>query len=132
MFEDGWLRTRDLVSARPDGWFVRGRMSGFINVAGNKVGPLEVEAALRGCPGVLDSAVVGLPDAGQTERVAALLVAGDGFDLADVKRRLGERLLSYQLPQHYEITAAIPRTPLGKTDYAAVKRLMHVKEGSTP
>ncbi|MFD5799398.1 class I adenylate-forming enzyme family protein [Streptomyces diastatochromogenes] len=131
MFEDGWLRTRDLVRADRDGWYVRGRLSSFINVAGNKVGPLQVEAALRGCPGVLDSAVVGVTDAGQTERVAALLVADDEFDLTEVRRLLGERLLSYQLPQRYEITSAIPRTPLGKTDYAAVRRLMHAQEGST-
>ncbi|MFE4975167.1 class I adenylate-forming enzyme family protein [Kitasatospora sp. NPDC056651] len=132
MFEDGWLRTRDLVRADHDGWYVRGRLSGFINVAGNKVGPLQVEAALRGCPGVLDSAVVGVADAEQTERVAALLVTDDRFDLAEVRRLLGERLLSYQLPQRYETVPAIPRTPLGKTDYAAVRRLMHAQEGSTP
>lgn len=130
MFEDGWLRTRDLVRADPGGWYVRGRLSGFVNVAGNKVGPLQVEAALRGCPGVLDSAVVGVADAGQTERVAALLVTGEPFDLAAVRRLLAERLLSYQLPQRYEFVPAIPRTPLGKTDYAAVRRLMNAQEGS--
>ncbi|MFD3534765.1 class I adenylate-forming enzyme family protein [Streptomyces sp. NPDC058661] len=124
MFEDGWLRTHDLVRADEDGWYVLGRRSGFINVAGNKVGPLEVEAALRECPGVLESAVVGVPDAGTTERVAALLVTGPGFDLGAVRRLLDERLLSHQLPQRYEFAGALPRTPLGKTDYAAVRQLM--------
>ncbi|GGV01121.1 hypothetical protein GCM10010495_10180 [Kitasatospora herbaricolor] len=125
MFEDGWLLTGDFVRAEPDGWHVRGRRSGFINVAGSKVGPLEVEAALRDCPGVLDSAVVGVPDPASTERVAALVVTGDGFDPGAVRRRLGERLLPHQLPQRYEFAPALPRTPLGKTDYAAVRRLMH-------
>ncbi|WP_225098612.1 class I adenylate-forming enzyme family protein [Streptomyces sp. CoH27] len=131
MFEDGWLRTRDLVRADPGGWYVRGRLSGFINVAGHKVGPLEIEAALRGCPGVLDSAVVGVPDPEQTERVAALLVTDDRFDLAEVRRLLAERLLSPQLPQRYAYVPAIPRTPLGKTDYTAVRRIMHAQEGSS-
>ncbi|WP_282692719.1 class I adenylate-forming enzyme family protein [Streptomyces sp. CC208A] len=125
MFVDGWLRTQDLVRAEPDGWYVLGRRSGFINVAGHKVGPLEVEAALRECPGVLECAVVGVPDAGTTERVAALLVTGPGFDPDAVRRRLGERLLSPQLPQRYEFAEALPRTPLGKTDYAAVRQLMN-------
>ena len=138
MFEDGWLRTRDLLRADEEGWYVRGRLSGFINVAGNKVGPLEVEAALRECPGVREGAVVGVPDAAGTESVAALIVAehsngdtrddsgGTAFDLAEVKRVLAGRLQSYQLPQRYEIVSAIPRTPLGKTDYAAARKLLDV------
>jgi acyl-CoA synthetase (AMP-forming)/AMP-acid ligase II len=130
MFEDGWLRTRDLLRADEGGWHVRGRLSGFINVAGNKVGPLEVEAALCECPGVRESAVLGVADrAGAgTESVVALIVAdGDGdaaLDLAEVKRALAGRLRSYQLPQRYQIVESIPRTPLGKTDYAAARRLL--------
>ncbi|MDO1486857.1 acyl--CoA ligase [Rhodococcus rhodochrous] len=129
MFEDGWLRTRDLVLAEPDGWYILGRQSTFINVAGNKVGPLEVEAALRQCSGVLDCAVVGVTDSRSTEQIAALLVTGQRFDLSTVRRQLGELLLSYQLPQRYEIAAALPRTPLGKTDYAAVRQRMHTDYG---
>ncbi|MFI8423319.1 class I adenylate-forming enzyme family protein [Streptomyces sp. NPDC085479] len=128
MFEDGWLRTHDLVRADEDGWYVLGRRSGFVNVAGHKVGPLEIEAALRECPGVLESAVVGVPDPRTTERVAALLVVERDADLGAVRRRLAERLLPHQLPQRYELAAALPRTPLGKTDYAAVRELMRTEE----
>lgn len=126
MFEDGWLRTRDLLRADEEGWYVRGRLSGFINVAGNKVGPLEVEAALRECPGVRESAVLGVPDATGTESVAALIVADreTAFDLAEVKQTLAGRLQSHQLPQRYELVYSIPRTALGKTDYAAARRLL--------
>ncbi|MHC0429714.1 class I adenylate-forming enzyme family protein [Streptomyces sp. O3] len=131
MFPDGWLRTHDLVRADEDGWYVLGRRSGFINVAGHKVGPLEVEAALRECPGVRESAVVGVPDPATTERVAALLVLSPGADLGAVRQRLARLLLSHQLPQRYELTAALPRTPLGKTDYAAVRELMRTEERNT-
>lgn len=124
MFRNGWLRTHDLVRVEPEGWYLAGRRSTFINVAGNKVSPLEVEAALRECPGVLDSAVVGVPDARSTERVTAVLVTGDGFELVEVRRRLSGLLLSHQLPQRYETVSALPRTQLGKTDYAAVRRLV--------
>jgi acyl-CoA synthetase (AMP-forming)/AMP-acid ligase II len=124
MFDDGWLRTRDLVRVEPDGWYVLGRCSAFINVAGNKVGPIEVERVLRECPGVRECAVVGLPDPRTTEHVAALLVTDERFRLDAVRRRLGERLRSYQVPQRYVRVPALPRTPLGKTDYAAVRRLM--------
>jgi len=132
MFEDGWLRTRDLVLAEPEGWYIRGRQSSFINVAGSKVSPLEVEAALRECAGVLDGAVVGVPDAESTERIAALIVTDHEFQLSTAKRQLSERLLPYQLPQRYEFAPALPRTPLGKIDYAAVKRLMRTGEMAAP
>lgn len=133
MFEDGWLRTRDLLRADEEGWYVRGRLSGFINVAGNKVGPLEVEAALRECPGVRESAVLGMPDATGAESVAALIVADreTTFDLAEVKQTLADRLQSHQLPQHYELVYSIPRTALGKTDYAAARRLLDHAAGAT-
>ncbi|AXI78865.1 class I adenylate-forming enzyme family protein [Peterkaempfera bronchialis] len=130
MFEDGWLRTRDVIQADAEGWYIRGRQSGFVNVAGNKVGPLEVEAALRECAGVVEAAVVGTPDAESTERIAALVVADGAFELGTVKRQLSGRLLSYQLPQRYQTTTALPRTPLGKIDYAAVKRLMDSGEAA--
>ncbi|WP_225847773.1 class I adenylate-forming enzyme family protein [Streptomyces sp. HPF1205] len=124
MFQDGWLRTHDVLRADPDGWYVRGRLSGFVNVSGSKVSPLEVEAALRECPGVRDSAVAGVPGEDGSERVAALLVPGPGFDLAAVRRTLGARLLPPQLPQRYRTAGALPRTALGKTDYAAVRAIL--------
>lgn len=132
MFQDGWLRTRDLLVAEPDGWHVRGRHSTFINVAGSKVAPLEVEAALRACAGVVEAAVVGLPDAGSGEQVTALLVVDASGDLDAVRREVGERLLSHQVPQRYEVTDAVPRTPLGKIDYAAVRRRMERDEVMAP
>lgn len=122
MFVDGWLRTHDLLRRGPDGWFVRGRRSTFINVAGSKVGPLEVEAALASCTGVVDGAVVGLPDPVCTEVVAALVAVDASFRLDVLRRELGERLLPHQLPSRVEVTSAVPRTPLGKTDYASVRR----------
>lgn len=122
MFVDGWLRTRDLLEVDGGGWFVRGRLSTFINVAGAKVGPLEVESVLRSCAGVVDGAVVGLPDVASTERVAAAIEVGPAFDADALTRELGDRLLPHQLPQQVEVVAALPRTPLGKVDYAAVRR----------
>ncbi|WP_327145303.1 class I adenylate-forming enzyme family protein [Nocardia sp. NBC_01327] len=124
MFVDGWLRTHDLVGVRPDSWLIRGRKSTFINVTGNKVAPIEVEAALRGCAGVTDCAVVGVPDCEGGEQVAALVVADPGCDAESVRRQLSSRLLPYQLPQLYTFAASLPRTAVGKTDYDAVKRIV--------
>ncbi|WP_329182093.1 acyl--CoA ligase (plasmid) [Streptomyces decoyicus] len=124
MFVDGWLRTHDLVVEEPDGWFIRGRRSSFINVSGNKVAPLEVETALRTCDGVVDCAVAGVPDGEGGEQIAALVVAGPGCAVESVRRQMGARMLPHQLPQKYTFTATVPRTPVGKTDHEAVKRLI--------
>ncbi|MET7987503.1 class I adenylate-forming enzyme family protein [Streptomyces sp. NPDC005281] len=131
MFMDGWLRTHDLVVARPEGWFVRGRMSTFINVTGNKVAPTEVETALRGCDGVIDCAVVGVPDGEGGEQVAALVMTGPGCDPQSVRRQVASHLLPHQLPQTYRFATALPRTPVGKTDYEAVKRFVRNEEALT-
>ncbi|MDX3228672.1 class I adenylate-forming enzyme family protein [Streptomyces sp. ME19-01-6] len=125
MFVDGWLRTHDLVAVRPDGWFIRGRKSTFINVTGNKVAPTEVEMALRKCDGVIDCAVVGVPDGECGERVAALIVSGAAGDPETVRRQVGAHLLPHQFPQTYTFAATVPRTPVGKIDYEAVRRIIH-------
>ena len=127
MFEDGWLRTRDLFQVDAGGWYLRGRQSGFINVAGSKVGPLEVEEALREYPDVLECAVVGVPDANGDQRVAALVVPGSGLAPSAVRRHVADRLLPHQLPQRYHYASALPRTPLGKVDYAAVCQIMQTE-----
>ncbi|MGN5376716.1 class I adenylate-forming enzyme family protein [Streptomyces lasalocidi] len=131
MFVDGWLRTHDLVVARPEGWFVRGRTSTFINVTGNKVAPIDVETALRRCDGVIDCGVVGVPDGEGGEQVAALVVTDSGCDPASVRRQVAAHLLPYQLPQTYRFAAALPRTPVGKTDYEAVKRIVRDEDART-
>ncbi|MFB7874092.1 AMP-binding protein [Nocardia sp. NPDC056064] len=124
MFSGGWLRTQDLVVLGADGWYLRGRKSTFINVTGNKVAPLEVEAALSECQGVVDCAVVGVPESDGGEQVAALVVAEPGCTAETIRRQLGSRLRPHQLPQLYSFTTAIPRTPVGKTDYDAAARLV--------
>ncbi|MEU9139935.1 class I adenylate-forming enzyme family protein [Streptomyces sp. NPDC048404] len=132
MFVDGWLRTHDLLVARPQGWSVRGRMSTFINVTGNKVAPAEVETALRGCDGVIDCGVVGMPDGHGGEQIAALVMTEPGCDPRTVRRRAATHLLPHQLPQTWRFAAALPRTPVGKTDYEALKRIVGDEEARTP
>ncbi|MEU6587038.1 class I adenylate-forming enzyme family protein [Nocardia sp. NPDC046763] len=132
MFTDGWLRTHDLVDAGPDGWVVRGRLSTFINVTGNKVAPTVIESALRGCAGVVDCAVVGVPDGEGGEQVAALIVAAPECDANSIRRHVGSRLRPYELPQRYTFADSVPRTTVGKTDYDAVARLLDRLRASAP
>lgn len=129
MFVDGWLRTHDLIDVQLNGWYIRGRKSSYVNVAGSKVAPIEVETALRDCAGIVDCAVVGVPDDDNGEQVVALIIAEPELDLNTLRREASSRLLPYQIPQIYRIASAVPRTAIGKTDYDAVKRMVCRVEG---
>jgi len=112
------LRTRDLGTLDPVGRLaITGRTSLFINTAGNKVDPAEVEAALRAHPAVADVAVFGLAAAHHEQIVAAAVVlASDaGATTAEVLRAHCRELLApHKIPRVLSFRSALPRSPLGK------------------
>ena len=76
-FVDGGFLTGDFAPVRraqPAGTLA-GRVSRFVNVAGRKVQPEEVEQVLRAMPGVADVRVLGAPDASRGQQIVACLVA---------------------------------------------------------
>jgi long-chain acyl-CoA synthetase len=112
------LRTRDLGTLDPAGRLtITGRTSLFINTAGNKVDPGEVEAALRTHPAVADVAVFGLAAAHHEQIVAAavVLASGAGATTAEVLRAHCRELLApHKIPRVLSFRSALPRSPLGK------------------
>ena len=113
---DGWYETGDLGRIDEAGnLHITGRADSRINIAGKKVDPTEVEAALAACEGVEDCAVASVEGGGGVEVVAFLRIA-DGADLGDAEIRaaLAERLSPYKLPRRYVRVAEIPRTLTGK------------------
>lgn len=94
-----------------------GRISAFINVAGRKVLPQEVEDVLRAMPGVADARVLGAPDPARGERIVACIVPhADGPDALSVRRFCAERLAAYKIPRTIVTLDRIPLTRRGKTD----------------
>ncbi|WP_115727237.1 AMP-binding protein [Actinomyces culturomici] len=115
--EDGWFRTGD-VGVLEDG-FIRmaDRKKELILSGGFNVYPSQVEAAIRGLPGVKDVAVVGLPSGDATEEVAAALVLEEGagaIDLEQVRLWAERNVAHYALPRIVAVLADLPRNPLGK------------------
>lgn len=112
------LRTRDLGSLDSAGRLaITGRTSLFINTAGNKVDPAEVEAALRTHPAVADVAVFGLAAAHDEQIVAAAVVLTNGASAttAEVLRAHCRELLApHKIPRVLSFRSALPRSPLGK------------------
>jgi long-chain acyl-CoA synthetase len=123
--EDGWLRTGDLATIDAEGYVaIRDRIKDMVNRGGEKVYCVEVEEVLCAHPGVLEAAVVGLPDPVYGERVKACLVARPGarLEAADVQAWTRERLARFKVPEIVEILEALPRNPNGKVMKALLRQ----------
>jgi long-chain acyl-CoA synthetase len=117
-FVDGWLRSGDLARIDGDGLvYIVDRVKDIINRGGENVYCVEVENALAAVPGVVEAAVVGVPDEVMGEKVAAVVVPAPGTEL-DTDRVLGhlrERLADFKIPQFFVVRPEpLPRNPGGK------------------
>jgi long-chain acyl-CoA synthetase len=108
-----------------------GRVSAFVNVAGRKVQPDEVEQVLQVMPGVSDVRVLAAPDARRGQQIVACIVAdrtrAGGVTTLAVRRFCAARLAAYQIPRTIIFLDAIPLTPRGKTDRAALDDLVRAR-----
>ncbi|MEM9168868.1 MAG: AMP-binding protein [Pseudomonadota bacterium] len=115
-FHEGWLRTGDIGYLDTDGYlFLVDRKKDMLIVSGFNVFPTEIEQALTEHPGVLEAAVVGVPDDKSGERAVAFVVADDTALTADaLAAHCAERLTNYKRPKDYRFVDALPKTPVGK------------------
>jgi O-succinylbenzoic acid--CoA ligase len=121
-----WFGTGDLGRLDESGRLtVRGRADDVINTGGHKVVPGEVAAALLGCPGVRDAAVVGQADPEWGERVVAVVVPADPDDppaLELLRLHVREHLPRYAAPSRVVMVDAVPMLPSGKHDIVRLRR----------
>jgi O-succinylbenzoic acid--CoA ligase len=116
---DGWLRTADAGRLDPDGTLqVLGRLDDLIKTGGERVWPQEVEAALRGIPGIAEVAVAGRPDREWGQRVVAFVVPVEGNeppDLGRLREHAADRLPGHALPRELVVLSEpLPRSASGK------------------
>jgi long-chain acyl-CoA synthetase len=115
--DDGWLRTGDLVTMDADGFFtVVDRTEDVVVCGGFDVWPAEVEDVLSGVPGIVDCAVVGVPDRHLGEQVQAHVVRAPGCALTedDVVAHCRAALAPYKVPRAVHFRDQLPRTAVGK------------------
>ena len=116
MTADGFFRSGDIGTMDERGRVrIIDRKKDMILVSGFNVYPNEVEDVLTQHPGVLEAAVIGVPDGPAGEKVKAVLVRKDpALSEADVRAWCESNLTGYKRPRIVEFRAELPKTPVGK------------------
>ena len=124
---DGWYRTGDLVDVDGEGYVsVVGRARDVIRTGGETVAPTEVETVLADHPGVVDVAVIGLPDAQWGEVVCAVIVVAPGTpvpSLEALQEHCARRLARFKQPRRLAVVDEIPRTAATRQVQRPLQRL---------
>ena len=116
MTQDGYFRTGDVAVIQPDGQVkIVDRMKDMILVSGFNVYPNEVEEVIVKHPGVMEAAVIGLPDESSGEVVVAYVVRKDpALTPDDLRLFCRENLTAYKVPRRVEFRDSLPKSNVGK------------------
>jgi malonyl-CoA/methylmalonyl-CoA synthetase len=121
---DGWFKTGDLGRFDVDGYlYIVGRATDLVITGGYNVYPKEVEAELDAVPGIIESAVFGLPHPDFGEAVTAAVVCEPGAELsaADILGAVKARLAGYKIPKRILFVDELPRNTMGKVQKSALR-----------
>ncbi len=125
--ENGWFRTGDQAVVEDGAYKILGRRSvDILKSGGEKVSALEIEDMLRECDGVVDCAVVGIPDSDWGERVCAAVVTRKSAaspTVEDLRSFAKAKLAPYKVPRTLLIVDDLPRNAMGKVTKPEVKKL---------
>jgi long-chain acyl-CoA synthetase len=113
---DGFLKTGDVGHMDQRGYVtISDRKKDMILVSGFNVYPNEIEGVVAGHPGVLECAVVGVPDDKSGEAVKLVVVKKDpALTAEDVLKYCRQHMTGYKVPKVVEFRAELPKTPVGK------------------
>ena len=115
--EDGWFHTGDAARTDEDGYFyIVDRWKDMFISGGENVYPAEVENAIYELDGILENAVVGIPDAkwGEVGRAYVVLKGGSNLDGTAIREHCGERLARFKVPKEVRFLGELPHNATGK------------------
>jgi len=123
--QDGWFHTGDLGCQAADGCLrIVGRAKDMVISGGENIYPAEIENLLLALPGVLECAVVGVPDErwGETPVAAIVAMPGSGLNTEMVLDHLQSRIARFKLPRRVVFVQTLPKSALGKVQKAQLQR----------
>lgn len=114
---DGWLYTGDLAVIDDEGFITLvDRKKDMIITGGENVYSTEVEQVLYEYPGVLEAAVIGIPNPVWGETVTAVICTKPGATLSseEIRSFCAQRLAAYKVPRNFKFVEQLPRNASGK------------------
>jgi benzoate-CoA ligase len=121
---DGWVSTGDKLTRHPDGHYRHcGRNDDMLKIAGQWVAPADIEAVLRTHPAVRHGVVTTRQRERESRRLVAYVVPRDRAAVPtalELLRYTAERLPSHMVPAAFVLLEALPVTPNGKLNRAAL------------
>ncbi|MDP3653409.1 MAG: AMP-binding protein [Rhodoferax sp.] len=115
---DGFFKTGDVGRADAQGYLtIVGRFKDVIQVGEQEVYPKEIETAIDLLPGVVESAVIGLPDRLTGANVAAVVArkgAGPHLTAAEITSALKTSFADFKIPKAVYFVDQLPRNGMGK------------------
>lgn len=117
IMKDGWMWTGDIATWDEDGYlFIVDRSKDMIISGGENIYSTQVEAAIHNHPGVLECAVIGIPDDEWGEAVKAIVVMkpGESATEEEIIATAKAHLASYQKPKSVDFLDDLPKAPTGK------------------
>ena len=116
MTADGYFKTGDVGIMDERGYVkIVDRKKDMIIVSGFNVYPNEVEDVVASCPGVLECACIGVPDANSGEAVKVFVVRKDpNLTVEQIREHCKHELTAYKKPKYIEFRDELPKTNVGK------------------
>jgi len=114
---DGYFKTGDVGMIGPDDYItIVGRSKDLIISGGYNVYPAEIESTINEMPGVLESAVVGVPHPDFGEVGVAVVIAKPGahLDGPQIVAELKSKLANFKIPKQCFVVSELPRNTMGK------------------
>ncbi|MBP6110168.1 MAG: AMP-binding protein, partial [Rhodocyclaceae bacterium] len=120
---NGFFKTGDMGRMSKDGYIsIIGRSKDLVITGGLNVYPKEIEELIDAMPGVLESAVIGLPHPDFGEAVTAVVVrktpvgAGDTLSVSEstIVEALKAQLANFKIPKRVHFVTELPRNAMGK------------------
>jgi len=124
----------DGAAVDQDGYLmVLGRVDDVLNVAGHRIGTMELESTLVGCDGVAEAAVVGMPDEIKFQAILAFVILKEGVEPTDEKKKelmseVVKSIGAIARPKHIIFTPDLPKTRSGKIMRRILKNLASGEE----
>ena len=115
VLKENGLHTGDLATVDDDGYiFIVSRSSDMIKSGAHRISPKEIEEVIAEFAGIIESAVIGVPDEILGEALVAYIVAKDKIDHREFKKHLRLNLAPFKIPGELIEVDSLPKTQSGK------------------